>query len=343
MTLRVVQWSSGNIGARTLRGVIEHPRLELVGVYAHSAAKAGRDAGAIAGLEGGPVGVRATADRDEILALGADCVLYTPLWCDFDDVCALLESGANVVTTRAEFLRPASLDPAIRGRVEAACARGNTSIHSTGSSPGFITEALPLVVTSLQRRLDGLRIDEYADLSRRDSPALLFDVMGFGQEPSDFGERRLNALTDSFGPSLRLLADALGTPLEQVDAAGEFALTKEPLTIAAGTLPAGSVAGQRITITGRRGGRPFLTFRANWFCGRELEPRWDLRETGWRVTVEGDAPLNIDLVFPVPLERMAAMSPAYTANRAVNAIPYVVEAAPGIRTTLDLPQIVAAL
>jgi 4-hydroxy-tetrahydrodipicolinate reductase len=342
MSLRVVQWATGNIGSRTLRGVIEHPGLELAGVYAHSPAKAGQDAGELAGLA--PVGVRATSDRDEILALGADCVLYTPLQCDFDDVCAVLASGANVVSTRGEFHRPASMDPAVRQRIEDACERGGTSIHSTGSSPGFITEALPLVVTSIQRRLDGLLIDEFADLSQRNSPALLFDVMGFGKAPADFGSQRLDALRGAFGPSLELLADALGTPLDSVDATGELALTKEPLTIAAGTLPAGSVAGQRITITGWYQGRALLRFRANWFCSTEIEPRWDLRDTaGWRVTVEGDAPLHIDVIFPIPLERMAEMSPGYTANRAVNAIPVVVAAAPGIRTSVDLPQIIAAL
>ena len=82
-----------------------------------------------------PVGVRATNDIDEILGLDADCVLYMPRACDFDEVCRLLASGANVVTTRGEFHRPASMDAAMRARVEAACAEGGTSIHSTGSSP----------------------------------------------------------------------------------------------------------------------------------------------------------------------------------------------------------------
>jgi 2,4-diaminopentanoate dehydrogenase len=105
---RVVQWATGNIGTKSLRGVIEHPDMELVGVYVHSAAKAGRDAGELCGV-----------------------------------------------------------DPALLERIEKACAAGGTSIHSTGSSPGFITEALPVVVTSIQRRLDSLTIDEFADLSKQ--------------------------------------------------------------------------------------------------------------------------------------------------------------------------------
>jgi 4-hydroxy-tetrahydrodipicolinate reductase len=93
-----------------------------------------------------------------------------PQACNFDEVCRLLASGANVITTRSEFNNPASLDPAVRKRVEDACRRGNASIHSTGISPGFITEAVPLVLTSIQRRLDSLRIHEFADVSSRNSP-----------------------------------------------------------------------------------------------------------------------------------------------------------------------------
>jgi hypothetical protein len=339
--LRVVQWATGNIGTRALRAVIEHPNLALAGVYVHSADKAGRDAGDLCGL--GPTGVVATDDVDDVLALGADCVLYMPRACDFAVVCRLLGSGANIVTTRGEFHRPASLDPAARQRVEGACTRGGTSIHSTGSSPGFITEAVPLVLSSIQRRLDHLAIDEFADLSRRDSPALLFEVMGFGQPPAEFDERRLSYLRDSFGPSLQLLAEALSLPLDAVEVHGEVATAPQRLRIAAGALERGTVAAQRITVSGMRGGRELLRFRANWYCSTELDPTWSLQDTGWHISVDGDAPLEVGLRFPVPLERMAAMSPGYTAHRAVNAVPVVCAAEPGIRTSVDLPQVIPTL
>src|ERR687895_342566 len=125
----VVQWATGNIGTRSLRAVIEHPSLTLAGLWVHSPDKAGRDAGELCGTA--PTGVVATNDLDEIVGLGADCVLYMPRACDFDEVCRLLAAGSNIVTTRGEFHRPASLDPEVRARVEAACAEGRTSIHST--------------------------------------------------------------------------------------------------------------------------------------------------------------------------------------------------------------------
>jgi 4-hydroxy-tetrahydrodipicolinate reductase len=338
---RVVQWATGNIGTRSLRAVIEHPHLELVGLYVHSDAKAGRDAGALCDL--GPTGVVATRDVEEIIALKPDCVLYMADRADIDVLCRLLESGANVVSTRSEFHRPASLAPAVRQRIEAACQHGRTTLHSTGSSPGFITEALPLVLTSLQRRLDGLTIDEFADLSSRNSPELLFDLMGFGRDPAEFDGRRFAHGAVAFGPSLGALAEAISLPLDDVESTGEVATARRTVEISAGTVGAGTVAAQRMIVSGMRKGEALLRFRATWYCATELEPAWDLRETGWHVLLQGDLPLEVDIRFPVPPEEWGSTSPGATAHRPVNAIPYVCAAEPGIRTTAELPQIIASL
>jgi hypothetical protein len=338
--LRVAQWATGNIGTKALQGVIEHPDLDLVAVHVYDDTKAGLDAGALCGLP--PTGVLATATGvDAVLAAQPDCVLYMPSRCDLDEVIALLAAGVNVVTTRGEFHRPASMPADDRARVEAACAAGGTSLHSTGSSPGFITEALPIVVTSIQRRLDHLAIEEYADLSQRPSPGLLFDVMGFGQPMADVDPRRLTHGLWSFGPSLTALGEVLGLGTLELSADGAMAPATRTVEIAAGTIEAGTVAGQRTTVTASRAGQPLLSFSANWYCTRDLDADWDLRDTGWRVNVVGDAPLDIELRFPVPLDRMAELAPGYTANRAVNAVPVVCDAAPGIRTTADLPHVIA--
>jgi 4-hydroxy-tetrahydrodipicolinate reductase len=341
MTHRVVQWATGNVGSRSLRSVIQHPDLELVGLYVYSDAKAGRDAGELVGLD--PVGVLATQDVEEILALQADCVLYMGDRPDIDVICRILESGTNVVSTRSEFHRPASMDPAVRARLEGACRAGASTLHSTGSSPGFITEALPLVLTSLERRLDGLTIDEFADMSSRNSPELLFDLMGFGRDPSDYDPRRGAHGASSFGPSLGALADALGLSLDSVESTGEVATAVRTVEIAAGTIEAGTVAAQRMVVTGLRSGEPLLRLRTNWYCTTELEPAWELGETGWRVQVDGDLPLDVRIRFPVPPERWGETSPGVTAHRPVNTVPFVCEAAPGIATTADLPQVIANL
>jgi 4-hydroxy-tetrahydrodipicolinate reductase len=334
--LRVVQWATGNIGGRALREVIRHPALDLVGVFVYDAVKKGVDAGELCGEA--PVGVAATTDRDTVRALRPDCVLYMARAFDVDDAVALLECGTNVVTTcGALFAGGRALGPERRDRVLDACARGNASIYSTGSSPGFITDALPFALLSLQRRFDAIEIDEFADLSQRDSPHLLFELMGFGRPAASFDPRRSSHLLDAFAPSLEVLAVAGGRPVDGWTCTGEVAVARRVTTIVAGELAAGSIAAQRTTIVGRSGADEVVRFMPTWYCTTDIEPVWDLRATGWRVQVHGDAPLDVTLAFPIRLEDLGAFTPAYTANRPVNAIPYVCAAPPGIVSTADLP------
>ena len=338
---RVVQWATGNIGNRALREVIRSPALELVGVLVYDPAKEGVDAGVLCGEE--PVGVAATCDRAAIGALAADCVLYMPRRFEVDEVISLLETGTNVVTTRGElFAGGHRLGPEQQARVVDACTRGNSSIYATGSSPGFITDALPLALLSMQRRVESVQIDEFANMSRRDSPHMLFEQMGFGKPIESFDPRRASFLLGEFGPALGVLAEAAARPVDAWTSNGEVAAARQTTTLAAGELAAGSVAAQRTIISGTSNGDEVVRFTANWYCTTDLEPAWDLRPTGWRVRVRGDAPFDVELPFPIPLDELAAFTPAYTANRPVNAIPYVCAAAPGILSTVDLPPITPA-
>ena len=339
--IRVVQWATGNIGLRALREVLRHPALDLVGVLVYDPAKNGVDAGLL--CDGEPVGVTATNDRDAIHALEADCALYMPRALDIDDVVTLLGAGTNVITTRGEFFAGGhALPDERRTRVLDACARGGSSIYSTGSSPGFITDALPFALLSMQRHVESVAIEEFANLSRRDSPDLLFTLMGFGQPVDSYDARRAQYLLGEFGPALGVLAAAAARPVDEWSAEGEVAAVRRDTSIEAGELAAGSIGAERTTIAGLSNGDEVVRFSANWYCTDDLEPAWDLLATGWRVRVRGDTAFDVEISFPIALEDLGSFTPSLSANRPVNAIPYVCAAAPGILATADLPQITPA-
>ena len=336
----MIQWATGNVGSRALRTVIEHPALELVGVYVTSPTKAGKDAGELCGLDR-KIGIRATQSIEDILALDADCVLYMPAYTDFDQVCRLLASGKNIATARGEFLHPAAMKPENRARVEEACREGNTSIHSTGSSPGFSTEALPIPLIAQQRRLDCLTINEYANLASRNSPDMIFKLMGFGAAPGEFNQGMLNHVKHDFSGSLIQLAEAVNMPLDEITVEGEKGIAKNDKQIAAGLLRAGTVAALRITVAGIHKGKALIRFRASWYCSTDIDKDWELLDSGWLIRVEGDTPLDVRITYPVSKEDYPKFTPGLTAHRVVNAVPVVCDAAPGIRTTMDLPHIIA--
>jgi 4-hydroxy-tetrahydrodipicolinate reductase len=335
---KVIQWATGNVGTCSLKGIIEHPRMELVGLYVSSPGKLGKDAGDLAGLP--TTGIKAVGALAEILALDADCVVYMRQGTDFDEVCAILESGKNIVTTRGDFHHPRTMDPAIRARVEAACVKGGTSIYSTGSSPGFITEAVAIPLLSLSRNLECLTIDEYADMTSRDSPEMIFGVMGYGVPMGAFDQNKVDYIQHDFAGSLGQIADAIGLPFDNVTAVGEQAAALSTKQIAAGTIPEGTVGALRITVTGYNKGKPVLRFRCNWYCTTDIAEQWDLRESGWRVRVDSETPLDVSITYPVSEEYYPLFTPGLTGHRAVNAVPMVCDAVPGIRTTVDMAPVI---
>ncbi len=336
--LRVAQWATGTVGANAMRAVIEHPAMELVGARVYSVAKDGIDVGEICDLP--PVGVRATRDSQAILELKPDCIVYMPESTNLDDVCAILAAGINIVTTRTEFFNPEMLDADVRERIDAACAEGNASLHATGSSPGFITEVLPIAFASVARRIDFIAMEEYADCLIGCSEEMLRDVMGFGDTPEEFARRQTPDHV-VFRYSLASVATAMNLPIERFETEIEGAACRTDTKLHKSVAPAGTIGAQRVAITGFHAGKPLMRFRSNWFVTTDVEPAWELRKDGWRLTVEGDTPFDMMIDMPMPQGGKLLPNARYTAHRPVNAIPYVVAAAPGIVTTTQLPQVIA--
>lgn len=336
---KVVQWATGNIGLRALQAVIENPTLDLVGVYVTSPDKIGRDAATITGTDT-LTGIIATNDVEEILALDADCVLYMPPTIDFDQVARILAGGKNIITPRAEFVFAAGMAPERRAQIETACAEGSTSIYSTGGSPGFITDVLPLALLGQQTKFECLTINEYADLTSRNSPEMLFGKMGYGSDNHRLSDDYLDHVRADFAGGFNLLASGMGFQLDETTVECDVALATQDAHMAAGLLRANTVAGTRLTVTGWQGGRPRFRFRAHWYCTPHIDADWgDLMYSGWRVTVVGDSSMSIRIEFDVSREDYPNFTPGVTANRIVNAIPFLCQARPGIRNTLDLPPI----
>ncbi|MGE3690093.1 MAG: dihydrodipicolinate reductase [Novosphingobium sp.] len=337
---RVVQWASGRTGKTSGRAVIRHPYMDLVGMWVHSPEKEGRDAGELCGVD--PIGIKTTRAIDDVIALKPDCVLYMQTSTDLDQICRLLEAGINIITTMGDFHYPPRMDPAIRARVEDACARGGASIHSSGVSPGFISESLPLLLTSVSRRIDSITIDEFANLPPAVPADMLIGAMGFGRSAGDgIDPKRLEYTAGHFSHSLGVVADALGLAFDDIRTTGEVALARNPVELPGGrTIEKGTVASQRITVAGMIKGRALISMRLVWYCSTDTDPAWKVQESGWHVVVEGDAPFDIAIALPETEEPRPSRMAGYSVYRAINEIPYVCAAAPGICTSADLPQIV---
>jgi hypothetical protein len=342
--LRVIQWATGTVGKHAIRTIQGRPDLEIVGGYVYSPEKAGRDLGEIAGIA--PIGVTATRDKSAIFDLPADCVLYNAegegdgAEAAIDDICRLLASGKNVVSTALTVLiYPKAAGPEVVERLEAACRAGGSSFHGTGIQPGWAAEVLPLTLSPLFQRIDSLLVQEILDYSSYPSASTL-ERMGFGRPPTPHPPISTPPSPGSaFHAPLLMVADALGATIDEVIYACEYATTPEAFDVAAARIEAGTVSGKRYSFTAMIAGRPALKVEHVTRISPDAGPDWPTGR-GWKVTVEGAPSMVLETQIGVHGEDENDQACLATAMHAVNSIRPVCAAAPGIRTFLDLPMIV---
>ncbi len=340
VTYRVVQWATGNVGRAAVEAVVGHPDLELVGCWVHSAEKDGEDVGSMLGRP--PMGVRATRDVDALVALEADCVVYSPIFADPTVVSALLESGKNVVTPLGWFY-PA---PEERERFDTVCREAGVTLHGTGIHPGGITERFPLMVSALSGSITAVRAEEFSDIRTYGAPDVIRDWMLFGKTPE---ESRTSVMAEMLGAgfrqSVRMVADELGFDLDpEMRTTHDMAVATAAIESPIGPIEPGKVAAQRFRWEGLVDGQPVVTAAVNWLMGEEhLDPPWLFGSQGphFEVEITGDPSclLTFEKLHPQTVEAGLVRNPAVvaTAMHLVNAVPYVCRAEPGLLSYLEMP------
>ena len=348
MSLRVVEWSTGTVGKHAIAGIDAHPDLELVGVWVSDPAKVGRDAGELAGL-GRELGVVATSDVDELLALAPDCIVHTAMTDDrvvesINDLTRFLDAGINVVSSGPVVLQfPHGILPAsMVEQVEAAAARGGATLHVNGIDPGFANDVLPLSMTSLAQRIDEVRCMEIADYSTYYQPVVMRDLFGFGQ-PMDSTPMLLTpgVLSMAWGSVVRQLAAGLGITLDEplVERVERVAADRDYSTVSV-EIPQGTMAALRFEVAGQVDGTDRIVLEHVTRTHPDQCPEWPKPAEGdgsYRIVVSGEPQMQVEFTHHGENGDHNVSGMIVTAMRLVNAVPAVVAASAGLATALDLP------
>ncbi|AMO63067.1 putative dihydrodipicolinate reductase-like protein [Mycolicibacterium phlei] len=340
MGLRVVQWATGGVGVAAIKGVLEHPDLELVGCWVHSEHKAGRDVGELIGTE--PLGVVATNSVEEILATDADAVIYAPLLPNPDEVAALLRSGKNVITP-VGWVYPSERQAA---PLREAALAGNATLHGTGIAPGGISEKFPLLFSAFSTGVRFVRAEEFSDLRSYDAPDVVRHVMGFGEVPDKALSGPMQKLLDGgFIQAVKMVVDKAGFRADpKIRSSQEIAVATAPIDSPIGVIEPGQVAGRKFHWEALVDGEPVVRVTVNWLMGEEnLEPAWTFGPEGQRYEMEVRGNPDVSIVVKGFQSEAGGEGPEYgvvgTAAHCVNSVPAVCAAPPGIATYLDLPLI----
>jgi hypothetical protein len=333
--MRVVQWTTGIVGSTALRAILDDPQLELVGVFAHSADKVGRDAGALAGRP--DAGITATDDVAALLALKPDCVVYMPHWPDIDVLERILRSGCNVVTT-ARLVSGEHYPGAAGERLRAAAAAGNATLVGTGMNPMFVP-TMALAASGMCREVRRISVTESLDCAMYDS-ADHWSEYGYGQPPDV--ERLHKIFWDSepdYREALDGMAQGIGLEIDEISLAIECAVAVEDRDLGFMQIGAGMVSGVDAAWSGRSDGVEIAELRTIWtlgsIFGHRQEPEWSLLH-GYKIRVDGEPNVKLKLSF-IPDDFENFDIGITTAMPAINAIPGVVQAAAGVLPVSALP------
>jgi 2,4-diaminopentanoate dehydrogenase len=347
-TYRVVAWSTGNVGVHVIAGIDARPDLELVGLWVSNPAKVGKDAGELAGL-GRTLGVSATNDVEAVLALRPDVVIHSAmadnrLMDALEDLQRLLRAGVNVVSSGPVFLQYpyGVVDDSMIAPVQEAARAGGVSLFVNGVDPGFANDALPLVLTGVSERIDELRVSEVLNYNTYNQPMVLFDIMGFGRSLDDVPMiLQPGVLTMAWGSVVRQLAAGLDVELDSVEEWYERRPALETFEVDAGTIEQGTAAALHFEVRGICNGRAVIVLEHVTRLHDDLAPEWP-QPAGhgcYRVQVSGEPNYTLDLQLLGSDGDHNTAGLKATAMRLVNAVPAVVESAPGLITALDLPPV----
>lgn len=335
MAYKVIQWATGAMGKTCLRTVIDHPDLELVGLYVYSDKKNGLDAGDIARRP--LTGVKATRSIDEILAMDADIVLHCPLLqfpysAHDDDVCRLLESGKNVISIN-NYFHPAGISPAYAARLENSCRKGQSTLWGTGINPGFVAERFAAVATGLCVELESISCREVYDCIEMPNGNYVFGVMGMGSDPSALdlkGGPFALMFNDMYRQSVAALAQSLGLQLDRIEPDHEVVLAPHDIKATAGVIKAGTVAATNWRFHGIVDGKRMITLSVNWIMGNSVPGYENYHH--WDIAVRGKPGIDIkmDMVEPADKSVKTRAVQYGVAGAVTNAIPHIVAAAPGL-------------
>jgi hypothetical protein len=331
--LKVVQWTTGKTGKAAVRGMVGHPVLDLVGCYAHSSEKVGRDVGELCGIE--PLGITATDDVEALLALEPDCVSYMAYRPNFDHLERILESGANVVSTMY-MMAGFGYGTDQTHRIRDAAIRGGSSLYATGIYPGH-APMVALSASAMCRRIERLSILESLDIKGYANEQM-FRAQGFDLDPDDpAAALACESSCGSFKDQIPVLAKALGLAIDEVGFGVEFAVANQDTDFGFMTVQKGRIAGFKGTVSGIKDGVSLIECSFVWKLGDDMAPNWPVTH-GYVIEIAGDPGVRCRLE---PLEGHFDGT-ITTAMPAVNAIPMVCAAPPGIVNQMELPLVRAA-
>lgn len=331
--IKVIQCGLGNTGVPMAECVLAKRDLELVAVVRRSKRWIGKDLGLQIGLNR-ELGITVSGNPSEVIrAVKADVVLMSMVdepELFLSTVRAALETKKNVIDVGLLGYNPWRDAPELGREVDELAKKNGVSFLATGMTPGILMDYIPITLTSMMKRVDKITIRGMANWTNLALSS--YESYGFGQSIDVFNKRAAKGEIVGFSNFRRLMdstAKTLGWEIEEFKQTIRGLVAKSRKVGKAAVVELGMVCGFENIARGFWKGKEVITYQR----GGIVQPLpEDNVEMGLFYSIEGETSVEVTLKGDVVLRDV--MAP--TAAEAVNSIPQVIAARPGLIDPLDL-------
>jgi len=325
-SISVIQFGCGPIGCRMVQSAVERESLSIVGAVDIDPGKVNKDLGTVAGI-GRSLGVLIEHSLDQAINPGStpDVVIHTTgskLPKVAPQIIDIVRRGINVVSTCEELSYPYRDQRDVAEEIDAAARAGGATVLGTGINPGFLMDTWPLAMTALCTSVREIRCTRIQDARSRRGP--FQKKIGAGLTPAEFQARVETGLFGHVGltESLSMIAAGLGWKIDRIDESIEPVVLNTPLSSGIVTVSPGQGSGIKQIAHGYSGGSVRITLEFQAYLGAP--------ESYDEVVIAGTPDLTIRVIG-------GTHGDIGTIAMALNAIPRVVAAAPGLVTMKEIP------
>lgn len=322
--IRFIHIGLGPMGAKLCKLALEKKGIELIGAI--EKINLGKDVGEVIGLDK-KVGVTLTDDLDTTLKKKPEVVLHSTL-SSLEHVkeqfATIIKCGVNIVSTCEELSYPWETHPDIAKKLDTLAKDNNVTILGTGVNPGFCMDTFPIVMTGVCQSVEKIRIARIQNASSRRLP--FQKKIGAGCTLQEFEVLKASGKLRHVGlrESSDMIAAAMGWEITEYSEIIQPIIAEKETVSKYLIVKAGQAAGVEQIAVGKMHGKEIIRMEFQAYLG---------------------APESHDTVYITGIPNIEAtvkggiQGDIATAAMAVNAIPRVIKAAPGLLTMMDLPPV----
>jgi len=330
--VRVVIWGFGAMGSGMARLILQKKGIEITGVCDHNASRAGKDMYAYLGID--PEG------RPPLIMLADPALVITERCCDvlilatdsftksaFERIRFCLEKKINAISIAEELSYPQAQNPEMAAELDRIAIENGVTLLGTGINPGFILDTLILALTGTCERVDSIYARRVNDLSPFGRAVMR--EQGVGITPDEYQKRMSEGSLAGhigFPESIRMITDGIGLKLDKVEQSKDPIISTTHRETPYVTVEPGNLAGLRQRGFGYVDGKVFVEMDHP----QQVLPHLEGVKTGDTIEIKGVPDIHIQTSPEIP-------GGIGTISMAVNMIPHVINAEPGLKTMLDLP------